>query len=62
MNDQPPRYGLRADHTRRIYEVYEIATGKTVESYRYHNESSRGTAHGRGILAREFLNRNGEQQ
>jgi hypothetical protein len=53
-----PKFAVRADHDKRVYEVYDITTGHTVESFTYKatNELDRGVAAGRAGIARERLN------
>jgi hypothetical protein len=54
---EKPRYAVRADHDRCVYEVYRVADGKTVEAFRYSaTELSRGTADGQAHLARRRWN------
>lgn len=60
MTTTRPRYGVRADHDKRRYEVYDVETGMAVRCFLYtKSESSRGIAHGRANVYREDMNRAG---
>lgn len=56
-NDPLVRYAVRADHARRVYEVYDVATGETVKAFRYRasSELERGRALGQATIERDQL-------
>jgi hypothetical protein len=54
----PLPYGVRADHDKREYSVYHVASDKNVATYPYkQGESARGIAQGKANMHRDSINR-----